>query len=332
MIKFSKLHIAIIFIVITFVFIACKKTENIIEKNYTGLPMSNPYDEIIYDDSLVESISLDSFSIAGLHTYIFESKCAEPACHDGSFDPDFRNIQSTYNTLVYQEVTKKLTPWEYRVVPGDTASSWFWQRINHELIVSGGDTSQGRMPLYSPKLSNGELNNIKKWILDGAADLFGQTPSLPDLQPSFFGLYAESNGVRLDTNRMDNVAFLPFIVPQNTSVDIWFGLYDTDDNGDFIGAGNFSYNKIKLATRPTLISSSPEQNLSVDAIPSWFPSIYGVNLPYYHHFTVNTADYNVGDIIYMQLYVNDNQHTNNIEIPGIGAQTYFLTYFSFTVQ
>jgi hypothetical protein len=328
----DKRNIALLLVVSIIMFFACKKTEKIIERNYNGLPTSNPYDEIEYDDSLIQSITLDSFSIAGLHSYIFKVKCAEPACHDGSFAPDFRSIQSTYNTLVYQEVTKKLAPWEYRVVPGDTAASWFWQRINHELIISDGDTSQGRMPLYSPKLSNSELNNIKKWILEGASDLFGHAPSLPDLQPSFFGLYAESNGIRLDTNRMDNVSFLPFVVPQNTNVNIWFGLFDTDENGDFLGAGDFSYNKIKFATRPTFISSSQEQSLILDSSPSWFPSLYGINLPYYHHITVNTSNYNIGDIIYMQLYINDNQHTGNIEIPGLGSQTYFLTYFSFTVQ
>jgi len=332
MMKINKINIALLVILSLIIFFACKKTENIIERNYTGLPTSNPYDEIDYDDSLIQSITLDSFSIAGLHSYIFEVKCAEPACHDGSFDPDFRSIQSTYNTLVYQEVTKKLNPWEFRVVPGDTAGSWFWQRINHELIVRDGDTSQGRMPLYSPKLNSGELNNIKKWILDGSPDLFGQIPSLPNLQPSFFGIYAEANGLRLDTNRMGDVSLLPFIVPQSTNINIWFGLFDTDENGDFLGGGDFSYNKIKFATRPTFISSSQEQSLTLDPSPSWFPSLYGIILPYYHHITVNTSNYNVGDIIYMQLYVNDNQHIENIEIPGLGSQTYLLTYFAFTVQ
>ncbi|HIF14117.1 MAG TPA: hypothetical protein EYQ86_01765, partial [Bacteroidetes bacterium] len=117
MMKRKKINITLLLILSLIVFFACNKTEKIIERNYTGLPTSNPYDEIEYDDSLIQSITLDSFSIAGLHSYIFEVKCADPACHDGSFDPDFRSIQSTYNTLVYQEVIKKLNPWEFRVVP-----------------------------------------------------------------------------------------------------------------------------------------------------------------------------------------------------------------------
>ena len=40
---------------------------------------------------------------------------------------------------------------------------------------------------------------------------------------------------------------------------------------------------------------------------------------------------NVGDIIYMQVIVNDNDHVENVTIPGLGAQTYLQTYFSFVV-
>ena len=84
---------------------------------------------------------------------VFQPKCAQPACHDGAFSPDFRTIESAYASLVYNDVVKKLSPWKYVITPGDTANSWLWQRVNHEMIVSGNDTSQGRMPLYFDKLS-----------------------------------------------------------------------------------------------------------------------------------------------------------------------------------
>ena len=326
-----RINIVLISIGLIIIMIACKRTEKIVDKNYNGLPISNPYDEISYDDSLINSISLDPYSIVGLHKNIFQTKCAQPACHDGAFDPDFRTVQSTYNTLVFQQVTKQLEPWDYRVVPVDTAMSWLWQRINHEVIVSSGDTSQGRMPLYSPKLEQNELNSVAKWIMDGAPDVFGQIPHLPDLQPSFFGIYAEANGIRVDTARVNNILFYPFEVSQGLNLEIWFGLYDTDANGDFLGAADFSYNKVKLATRPSYMPNAIEQSLNVSTIPNWKPSLYGGNLPYYHSISLNTSSYNVGDIIYMQVIVNDNDNVENVTIPGLGAQTYLQTYFSFVV-
>ena len=59
------------------------------------------------------------------HKNILEPKCANPACHDGTFEPDFRTIEGSYNTLVYHPVTKNdedLT-YEHRVVPGDIRAS-----------------------------------------------------------------------------------------------------------------------------------------------------------------------------------------------------------------
>ena len=108
-------------------------------------------------------------------------------------------------------------------------------------------------------------------------------------------------------------------------------MYDTDANGDFLGAADFSYNKVKLATRPSYMPNAIEQSLNVSTIPNWKPSLYGNNLPYYHSISLNTSSYNVGDIIYMQVIVNDNDNVENVTIPGLGAQTYLQTYFSFVV-
>ncbi len=65
--------------------------------------------------------TVDSNTFLGLHTHVFAQTCAQPGCHDGSFEPDFRTVESAYRTLVYHPVVKN-TPderFDFRVVPGD---------------------------------------------------------------------------------------------------------------------------------------------------------------------------------------------------------------------
>ena len=54
----------------------------------------NPYDNIDYSNNSGNDTVLDPASIAGLHKNIFVKRCANPGCHDGTFEPDFRTVQS----------------------------------------------------------------------------------------------------------------------------------------------------------------------------------------------------------------------------------------------
>src|SRR5688572_29120689 len=67
---------------------------------------ANPYDDINYDTDTTTEQNPDPYSITGLHKNIFNPKCNVPGCHDGTFEPDFRSVQSSYSTLVYQQVNK----------------------------------------------------------------------------------------------------------------------------------------------------------------------------------------------------------------------------------
>src|SRR5690606_15850599 len=75
----------------------CKK-EEVIQKNTPDAPF-NPYDTITHTPPTQEMPKVDSASFMGLHTFIFSKSCAQPACHDGSFEPDFRTVESAYNSL-----------------------------------------------------------------------------------------------------------------------------------------------------------------------------------------------------------------------------------------
>ena len=55
-------------------------------------------------------------------------------------------------------------------------------------------------------------------------------------------------------------------------------------------------------------------------------------VPYYHHFTINTADFDPGSYYFMRFYVDDGDHPEPTEIPNTGSPSYLLTYFSFYIQ
>lgn len=152
---------------ILILFFACKKEE-----------YHNPYDDIpsvIVEDTTIV-IELDPISIEGLHANIFGKTCANSGCHDGNFEPDFRTIESTYNTLVDQPIIKNdpQGSFQYRVVPNNVEASLLIARLSYDI-----DGESGVMPLVVEPGSDWEANketyiqNIKDWISAGAKDPFG---------------------------------------------------------------------------------------------------------------------------------------------------------------
>lgn len=292
--------------------------------------VTNPYDDVDYGGG-GSGVPVDSTTFLGVHQYIFSTTCAVPACHDGSFEPDFRTVQSAYNTLVYAPTVSnnQAGDFTYRVVPGDTGMSWMHERITTD------DPILGRMPLYD-ELTPHEIWSIEQWILDGAKDIFGNSTAVPNFQPTFFGVLAYENdttGMRLDTIRDDIVA--PIQVPQNTNVQFWIGLYDSDIEGNFFPSYDLTYNKMKISPNMYDFSAVPEMSMDVEnaLTPFLGPIPFSTGLaPYYQNITINTSNYPVGQPQFMRVYVQDANHSFPTEIPESGSQVYLLTYFSFVVQ
>ncbi|HPE96399.1 MAG: hypothetical protein H6548_06440 [Chitinophagales bacterium] len=314
----------------TFLAVAGCKTE-FIRLEPDNLPL-NPFDTIDYGEEMLEVLDIDSASFLGLHTYIFQPTCAVPGCHDGNFEPDFRTVQSSYNTLLYAPVIKNddAGTFTYRVIPGDTALSWLHERITTD------DEVLGRMPLYDT-LYPAEREKITTWILDGAKDVMGNSPSLPNYQPVSFGFIAYENdtlGIRLDENRADAVS--PIGLPDNTMVEFWFGVYDTDEYGSYLGGWDLDYNKVRISKEPYFFTDPAEYSMEVlDALTPYIGPLFWdplVPVPYYHHFTINTADFDPGSYYFMRFYVDDGDHPEPTEIPNTGSPSYLLTYFSFYIQ
>jgi len=308
---------------------ACKK-ETV--RNEPEAP-KNPYEGIDYGTN-PDLIPIDSASFLGLHTYILSTTCAVSGCHDGAFEPDFRTVQSSYNTLVYHPVVKNDSKetFTYRVVPSDTTLSWLHERITTD------DPVLGRMPLYD-QLTVAEIKAIETWIINGAKDVFGNSPLLPNAQPSTLGLIAykgDTTGIRLDTTRENIVSAMKF--PQDTIVQIVFGLQDTDEKGKYQLPIGLTDNTLKISANPFDFSTASALSLEVrNPLAQPFMGPYFLDntnqkVPYYHSYSINTNDYPVGQTQYMRIYVRDADHNFSTEIPEDGSQLYFLTLFSFVIE
>jgi len=93
----------------------------------------NPYDNPdLYPPDVDTTVYFsDPTNFASIYNDIFLPTCANAGCHDGSFEPDFRTIESSYNTLVYHPVIKNNPNgnYQYRVKAGSSSESVLYARL-----------------------------------------------------------------------------------------------------------------------------------------------------------------------------------------------------------
>ncbi len=313
---------------------ACGDTSNLNELPDPDTPF-NPFDTVNYDETMVPSVPIDSNSFLGLHTYIFSTTCNQPACHDGTFEPDFRTVQSAYNTLVYHPV-KKNFPVDsvlFRVTPGNTEQSMIYRRITEH-----NPPNFERMPSSGIALPEAKIQLIKKWIEDGAKDIYGNRPELSSTQPISYGLIAFNEaGDRIDDIR-GTFVFNPFrVTPSDGKITVWFLFLDVTPEGSTVFGNELTYNKIRFSKDITF-DDFEELDMQVPAIPQVLPTAFsqpiGQAVPYYQNVTIDPAayGYGVGDIIYLRTYTQDSDHDDPTEIPENDSQIAIKSYFSFSIQ
>ena len=204
----------------------------------------------------------DPTSFAALHNNIFSTTCANSGCHDGTFEPDFRTIESSYNSLVYQPPIKNdiNNSFDYRVEPGNSLQSVLY----HRLIVDI-DGISGIMPLESEddwdNNKDEYIQNIKDWIDQGAKDMFGNSPSLPNDIPLGRGMVVFNTGQT--TNSFSRDASGSVLISNSlNSVDVWFSVVD-----DLLQPNNLQYNKVKKSSSLFNFHTISEENLEVVNTP-----------------------------------------------------------------
>lgn len=276
----------------------------------------NPYDGVDYGDDPVDPYVPDPTTIVGIYENVLQVYCDNPGCHDGTFEPDFRSIQSSWSTLVYHDINKNTadSAFNFRVIPGDPDGSMLMRRITQ------GDAALQQMPATGQVVPANEVENIRTWINNGALDMFGNAGSLPNNEPQILGYvaYDQSYTQRYDEteNRVDSLLTNPFQVSTGTSMNVVFLLED-----DSTALQNLSVNQLKLSLDINDFSGA-------NTVNAFFFSVGGFDI---WVAPVNTSDFAVGDTVYMRYYVNDGDHTFNSEFPRDDLPDVYKTYSAFIV-
>ena len=288
----------------------------------------NPFDFNNTSNSNNDTIYFtDPTSFSALHNNIFSTTCANSGCHDGTFEPDFRTIESSYNSLVYQPPIKNdiNNSFNYRVEPGNSLQSVLY----HRLIVDI-DGISGIMPLESEddwdNNKDEYIQNIKDWIDQGAKDMFGNSPSLPNDIPLGRGMVVFNTGQT--TNPFTRDASGSVLISNTlNSVDVWFSVVD-----DLLQPNNLQYNKVKKSSSLFNFHTISEENLEVVNTPinhlGYFSN--SINEEYYHKFNLDLTNFNVGEIVYLKFYVKDDVNPVT-EIPSNGSPFTFLRHFTIKI-
>jgi hypothetical protein len=279
---------------------------------------------------------LDSASIEGLHYYILQRKCAEPGCHDGTFEPDFRTIQSSYSTLVYQGIIKNdpNRNFEYRVKPGHSADSWLFEKvITNDPIIS-------RMPVNRTPLSLDEIRQIKKWIDNGAKDMFGQTPNQASMAPNLWlvGATVDTFGIstRLDDKREEWAAPFPMLQKAEgiviNRVNLWIGIND-QGKVDSTAIEDLKVNELWISE--DINDFSKAIKLKAELLPNWteVKNFWGEGNSGYFRWRahINPNQLKPNTQYYYRYNVKDNGRTETVQIPQNNTNWYVRTHYSFYV-
>ena len=309
-------------IIVCIVFSACKKDESINPYNNPNLGPPNNNDTNYFSNPT---------EFAALHNNIFIPTCANSGCHDGTFEPDFRTIESSYNTLVYHPVIKNdaNNTYAFRVEPGNSDKSVLYKRLIEDI-----DGISGIMPLsaeYNPEHywydhKDEYIQNIKDWIDNGAKDIFGNVPLQTNKIPEMRGCIAFLTGQNTILSREQPRGTI--YVPSNAnSVDFWFSVLD-----DQLTPNQLTFNKIKFSNNLFNFENQPAYNLEVITPPIIESGFYLSTVDeFYHKYTLDMSPYNTGDVIFIKIYIQDN--VNDItEIPSNGAEYQIIKHFTFTVQ
>ena len=279
-----------------------------------NLPI-NPYEDLDYGDTelVIDTVSPTSF--VKLHRDVLGPSCNVMGCHDGSFEPDFRTVESSYNTLVYHTIIKNnLTEdFTYRVVPGDTAFSVLHERLTNCCFVNMND----RMPQdnIGNALPESDLDAVTAWILDGAKDITGAIPSEPNNFPNI--KYFSVMDAAYDSTYSDNRVqfYMPFLMPNNEQVNFIFRV-----NDDHTNAGNMSVNQLSISEYIDDFSNA------ITATSVTFEQTYKLwLLPF------NTSTLQSGKTYFMCYTVSDEENQTTI-YPNNQTSFVYKNMWSFTVQ
>jgi hypothetical protein len=289
----------------------------------------NPYDSVDYGNDNVTQDTLDINGITSIHKDILQPKCSTPGCHDGSFEPDFRTVMSSYATLVYHPILKNSIDslYKYRVVPYDTNSSVLQKRLNLQTFANTND----RMPQDNIGfgLPQDDLDRISAWIENGAKDFQGNVAVLPNTEPllQYFWMidgtgypvvpqpYVVFSNI---SNRIDQTGHLPIVLDTGLTCYIIPSISD-----DSTSLGDM--------TKVTLEMSYIKDDFSspFKTLPASFTS--GTYESWNNLFEIDNT-YLTDTIIYMRYVMNDGDHVTDASFPRSDSPEWYKTFWSIYIS
>ncbi len=282
----------------------------------------NPFDgQVVNQDTVkLEIIDADPNSIAGIYQNILKPTCANSGCHDGTFEPDYRTLESAYNTLVYQVPIKNDGNYDYRVEPYNPQRSVLMARLNNLLTpampiqVDPGSDWPAKQAQY--------IENIRTWIANGAPDITGNVRDLTSPAPQLLGAAARI----ADEPVVREGGTGPLLVAKASQPVRYIFAFDHEamDPVDFIN------NRIAFSTNPDDFTGAIERPLQVLDIPVNERGFYGTLVKYTHYVDIDPVA-ELGpdpDQWYFRVYVQDQTHPVT-EIPTDNGIFYIKRYMSF---
>lgn len=282
-------------------------------------------DSIGSGDTITHIPGLSRFS--GLHAQVFEPTCANSGCHDGTFEPDFRTIESSYNTLVYHAIIKNDTAggYTYRVEPGQPEQSVLWNRLTQDI-----DGQSGLMPLVVDVGNPWEaqkdslLDAIRTWITEGAPDMYGNLPQRENLAPYVVGMVAFQAGSQVKLDRETSNSPIR-VLAANRKLTLWFAVKD-----DLTPPQDLLFNKVRLSPYTGGFDTLPAISLQV-VPPIKETGFSGEFVEYFHRVDLDLSSFKVGTTLFMRIYVQDPQASFVTEIPTQGSSYYIHETFALEI-
>lgn len=287
--------------------------------------IKNPYDTKIDNgggqqgkDSLA-----DPAGIQALHRDLFKPTCANSGCHDGTFEPDFRTVESSFASLVNIKPIKNDSAGTFnaRVLPGNADASILIYRLTKDL---GGNS--GIMPLVLdpgsdyPSKKQGLIDNLKKWINNGAPDSRGVKPASVDFPPQIMGVQALKGGVALGRGGK----YEPVIAPAGNNIELWFALAD-----DKLSQESLTGMTINWSTDPDNFNPANEKPLTA-ATPKIMPGLYAPSTTYAWYYTFSTAGYSTYDVIWFRITCSDGKNMG-YQLPNVNSMFFLKKYFALRI-
>lgn len=256
----------------------------------------------------------DTTTLAGIHERLFAVRCANPTCHDGSFEPDFRTVYSTYNTLVWQPTVKPdpdtVRDIDLRVVPFEPDSSWLMERL-----VTDDTVNLGRMPSNGWRLPANEIAWVRDWIARGAPAPDGSLQPRPNYEPEvlWYAIYdQQEERIEAREDGWSSAARLP----RNQTVEIRFRIEDdSTEVQDLRGSHiRWSYNRDDF---------SDAGRIDAEYFENWAG---------WQRVFVKTGQFRRGEVVWFRFYTRDPAHESRTEYPLDEDASWLKRHYSFIVQ